>query len=158
MTGRDSRRGSYAVTLAVLALVMMMLTALFSEYMRLHALRNRIETEIERAANIAVESAMHLGRRQEHEATLVSKDEVRRFFVGYLLGEMGLTSMAESFSQDGDLIYKLENPLLDINVEPPRVAFRCTIRIPSIFSFFTTDALIPLEVVSREQRMEEPPA
>jgi hypothetical protein len=157
MTARERRRGSYAVTLAVLALVMMMLTALFSEYMRLHALRNRVETEIERAANIAVESAMHLGERQSHEAALISKDETRRYFVNYLRYDLGLDGMGEFLTQEGELIYRLEGMVLDITEKPPRLAFRCTVRIPSMFSFFTTDALIPLEVVSREQRTEEPP-
>jgi hypothetical protein len=157
MTARERRRGSYAVTLAVLALVMMMLTALFSEYMRLHALRNRVETEIERAANIAVESAMHLGERQDHEATLISREDARKYFVNYLRNDLGLSGMGEFLTQEGELIYRLEGMKLDISEDPPRLAFGCTVRIPSMFSFFTTDALIPLEVISREQRTEEPP-
>jgi hypothetical protein len=139
--------------LAFILIVMMMVSALFSEYLRVHSLQGKVETQLTQAANVSVEAAMKDEYRQDHQGEM-NTDVARESFVSYLLYEMGLDASATMTDSAGRITYRLDSPQLSMSAVPPSVSFTCTLRIPSMFSFFTTDMLVPMDIQSRNRRLE----
>jgi len=146
-------RGDTAVTLLVFMMVLMTLAALVGEYMRTHTMQTKVEQQLIQASNVAIEAAMIDSFRQDREGHIDYQMAVDVFY-SYLKYEMGLDNSFMLYRDDGKLMYRLEGIDLDFIETPPAITLKCTLIAPSIFTFFTADIVVPLDIRSKNARID----
>jgi hypothetical protein len=144
-------RGSLAVLMLAAIFILIILTMLISEYMRINALVDRVEAQLIQSANVSLEEAMIDSYRIDARGGVRAED-VRENLRVFFAQEIGLTAANQLLDGRGEAIYSLNNMQIVITEAPPRVEITCTLVIPSIPGLFS-DFEIPVVVRSRNVRL-----
>ncbi|MDR1737010.1 MAG: hypothetical protein LBR85_09115 [Oscillospiraceae bacterium] len=148
------RRGDIAVTLLLIMTVLITLSGIIGEYMRISAVTARAEAMLLQAANVAVEASMWDSSRADGGGAM-DEAYARQVFDDYLRDAAGLTSGASrvSLSEGGREQYRLENMSLFVESEPPSIRLDCALIVP-IGLPGLGDMRVDLRVTSRNARTE----
>ena len=103
-----------------------------AEAQRAFTIRQNVEDELSRAANIAVALAMSDSSRQDYIRELDGA-LARDSFYGYLHDGMSLSGSLEARAPDGRSLYRLEIASLDISSRPPRVSVSASVAFEPAF-------------------------
>lgn len=134
--------------------VFIIVTSISVEWYRIFTLKEYIDTEMSRALNIAVDSAMLDEYRMEHISKIdlaVAKSE----FKSYLSTEMKLNSSNERLEK-GKVIYKLIITKEVLDESPAKYEVTGIIRTKPVIlgNLVSLDIDIPFKQTSRNQRFE----
>jgi len=146
--------------MSVLAIVILLVT----EIMRIHTIAAHVETEMSRAINIAVETAIDdtwridMGKDLGSETANVMDITVAKSdFNSYLYKSIGLTktsSYPETYTlySGGKPLYRIELAINATSV-PPYFEASGTVYIRSLFTFIAKEAQVPFRIRSRNKRI-----
>ena len=124
--------GSAGTGVLLLFAVMMIAFLLVCEFFYAFGVKQNLDDELSRAANIAVDLAMSDAHRQDHLSELDAGAAYTQFF-DYLYNDMSLSSSLEAKSPDGDKIYSLKINELNINPSPPGIRVTAAVTVQPIF-------------------------
>ena len=128
---------SYSSGAAGLGAMLMFAAAIISfllvcEFYYVFSVKQSIDTELSRAANIAVDMAMSDAHRQDRLSEM-DAGAAYDSFLDYLYNDMSLTSRLEARSQKGEVIYSLEMKSVEIESSPPGLRATATVTLRPAF-------------------------
>ncbi len=145
------QHGEIAVYLLVAIMVLTMIFALITEYLRVHTLIDQVEAQLTQAANVSLEDAMRDSYRADGIGQ-ISTEIILASMDNYMKNVMVISNMAH-LSVKGNTIYRISNLDIDTTEAPPAVVIACTLEIPSMFTFFS-ELSVPIKVSSRNRRLD----
>ena len=150
------RRGSAAPGMIIFLFVFILVVCTTMEYNRVHTIRNHVEKELSRAANLSVEIAMLDDYRQDG----ISKIDIaaaQAAISDYIHGNMNLDA-SYALRLDGKTEYRLTINSLTFEEEPPKIRVEGTIVIPvSVLHEYLDEGIsfrIPFKIATRNQRLD----
>lgn len=152
----NDRRGSAAPGMIIFLFAFILLLGASMEYNRIHTIRNHVEKELSRAANLSVESAM-LDEYRKDGLSRIDAGDAQVAFADYLHVNMHLNA-SNALVVDAKTEYRLVFSSITITEEPPRMIIEGTVLIPpSVFNDSLEDGfefIIPFRIASRNQRLD----
>ena len=150
------RRGSAVPGMIIFLFVFILVVCAAMEYNRVHTIRNHVEKELSRAANLSVEMAMLDDYRQDG-ISKIDTAAAQATLSDYLHSNMHLNASNKLVVND-KTEYRLAISSISVNEEPPKVNIQGTIVIPvSVFNDYLEDGIsftIPFKIASRNQRLD----
>ncbi len=150
------KRGEAELGMIVFLIVFIVIVSVTMEINRVHTIRNHVEKELSRAANLSVEIAMLDDYRQDG-ISKIDAAAAQAALSDYLHGDMRLNA-SNALVVDGKTEYRLSITGITVNEEPPRINIQGTIVIPvSVFNDYLDDGIsftIPYKIASRNQRLD----
>lgn len=148
-----NKAGSMLPLMLVIIFVLMSVSLVIGEIYLSYSLQGYIEYELQRAVNIAVESAMKDSYRQDYEGRL-DADKTEETFYHYLYSYLGLNSQLEKLV-NGELKYKLEISAITKTEAPPKFLIKGKLTAKSDLAFLLgKDIEIPFEIASKNVRTD----
>lgn len=142
----------------VFVFVFAIVTTLSIEYYRIFSLKESVETEISRALNISVDTAMQDIDWIQHNSVM-NTDIAEAEFKIYLTEDMGLNNYNIKYDSDGNFLYQL---IIDdelIQRSPAKYSIEGNIRMqPAIIRKFFPDGYtfdVPFSQSSRNTRYDD---
>lgn len=147
-----NKRGDGLILTMIIVFIVLSLTCVIGQYFYMYTLQQRMETELQRAVNCAVEYAMGDSYRQDKEGHLdveAAKSELYK----YLRHDMGLDDMNRKYN-GGKLAYTIRLDNVSGQKEPPEFRIRGVTRAKTMFSFLMGDIEIPFKISSTNFRVD----
>lgn len=142
----------------VFVFIFTIITTLSIEYYRIFSLKESIETDVSRALNISVDTAMQNIDWIQHESVM-DTNTAKNEFKKYLKDDMGLNNFNEKYNGNGDFLYKLIIDVETVQRSPAKYIVSGNIRMrPAIIENFLPDGYtfdIPFSQESRNTRYDD---
>ena len=150
------KRGDAELGTIVFLIVFIVIVSITMEVSRVYTIRNHVEKELSRAANLSVEIAM-LDEYRKDAISRIDVPAAQAAFTSYLHSDMQLNA-SNAFIADGQTEYRLIITGLAIDEAPPKIRIEGTITIPvSVLHDYLEDGIaftIPFEIATRNQRLD----
>ncbi len=147
-----NKRGDGIVLTMILVFVILSLICVIGQYMQMYLFQQKIEYELQRAVNCAVEYAMGDSYRQDKIGYL-NVQTAKQEFEKYLREDMGLDSANRKY-QNGKLNYSLYFQRINGTAEPPEFSVKGIAASKAMFSFLIGDISISFQVKSTNFRTD----
>lgn len=151
----SEEKGNIVYIFIILVTLLITLFLCVIEYYRVTELYDDVTTEMERAANIAVEYAMNDEARGYH-LSKIDESIAQEQFNTYFIQRLKLNSSFEQFV-DGDRYYKVEFTTFNIDVEIPQIQMQGTlcIDLQLVKNYVTVPIELPFDIKTRNVNVEE---
>ncbi len=148
------RDGSANVFFLLFFILFILITTITVEFYHIFTVKEHVETELSRAVNIAVDTAMLDEYRMEH-ISMIHIPTAQSAFESYLHNEMQLDSANER-KQDGKVLYRmiLHKTVLENNPVVFEVSGVVITKPVLLSDFVPMEIEIPFKVKARNQRYE----
>lgn len=148
----ENKRGDGLILTMVIVFIVLSLCCVISQYFYMYILQQRLEAELQRAVNGAVEYAMGDSYRQDKVGNL-DTETAKREFRAYLHSDMGLNAMNQKY-KDGKLVYSIRLDRIQVTADPPEFRIQGLVRAKTMFSFLIGDIQIPFKIASTNFRTD----
>lgn len=147
-----NKRGDGLILTMIIVFIVLSLTCVIGQYFYMYTLQQKMETELQRAVNCAVEYAMGDSYRQDKVGHL-EIDIAKNEFYKYLRNDLGLDDMHRKYN-NRKLAYTIRLDEVSGQSEPPEFRIRGVTRAKTMFSFLMGDIEIPFKISSTNFRMD----
>lgn len=147
-----SQKGDTTFFIFVIVFVILTLSAIIIEYFRLETLYQKVEYELQRGVNTAVEYAILDEYRRDDVAKMdiaIAQQELYDYFSQ----DMKLDQELNEYS-DSRFVYQLKIRAVSAAESPPRLTIEGWIRTRSIFNFLTGEIRLPYTISSSNSRID----
>lgn len=146
------REGDTVFFIYIIVFVILTLSAIIIEYYRLETLYQKVEYELQRGVNMAVEYAIMDDYRRDEDLKMDTRIAEKALYE-YLSSSMKLDRNL-NLNKDGNSLYQLRIRNLSTAESPPGMKLEGTIRTHSIFNFLTGEIRLPFKISSTNTRVD----
>lgn len=147
-----NKRGDGLILTMLLVFVVLSLICVVGQYMQMYLFQQKIEYELQRAVNCAVEYAMGDSYRQDKIGYL-NVQTAKQEFEKYIREDMGLDSLNRKY-QSGKFAYSLQFQLINGTAQPPEFTVIGTAKSKAMFPFLIGEIVIPFRIKSTNFRTD----
>jgi hypothetical protein len=146
-----SKKGDIGVLAITVFAVILAAGGICNELVRFFVIQDQMSVELNRAVNLCIKTSVYDSYRWDKENHL-DPDLAEEAFYDYLHDEMKLDSNFALYSDENELMYRVQVESLRINGDTTRATAAGTVFVPGFFHIGTFE--MPFEVTSRNQRID----
>lgn len=147
-----NKRGDGIILTMMLVFVVLSLVCVIGQYMQMYLFQQKIEYELQRAVNCAVEYAMGDSYRQDKIGYL-NVQTAKQEFEKYIREDMGLDAQNRKY-QNGKIAYSLLFQRIEGTTQPPEFSVRGMAQTKAMFPFLIGDIEMPFRIKSTNFRTD----
>ena len=147
-----NQKGDILFFIFIIIFVIMTLSAMIIEYFRLETMYQKVEYQLQRGVNTAVEYAILDEYRRDFDLKMDTV-AVQQELYDYFSQSMGLDRDLNKYA-DSKFLYQLRIRNISVAESPPRLIIEGWIRTQSIFSFLSGEIRLPFTISSRSARID----
>lgn len=147
-----SQKGDVLFFIFIIIFVILTLSAIIIEYFRLETMYQKVEYQLQRGVNTAVEYAILDEYRQDFTLKMDTAAAQQELY-DYFSQSMELDREMNKYD-GGKLLYQLRLRNVSAAESPPRLTIEGWIRTRSIFNFLTGEIRLPFTISSSNTRTD----